>query len=420
VERAGDREILSQARGPDADLVTEPLRVLILSTRYPDEERLYLGNFVERQMRELAARPGVELEVVAPRGRPLRPLRALSGRAGLEALPREALWRGLRVHRPVYPVLPGLAALTPRLMARRLLPLLRAARARFPFDLISAEFAWPEGPAAVRLGRALGVPVSIKARGADFERWRTGRRARRELLQAGRAAAGLLAVSGSVRASMIEAGLPPDRIRLHYPAVDTDRFRPLDPAAAKAALRLAGPVLLTIGNLRAEKQQHLAIEALARLPGATLVMVGGGPRAADLRRLADSLGVADRVRFVGAVPHELLPNFYAAADLLIHPSAVEGFANVRLEALACGTPVVSTAAGEAERLIRSPSSGRIVAADAGEIAAAAAVLLADPPHPCDVREAALEFSWARATDALEDWFRALAGGTLPPVTDFRG
>ena len=382
--------------------MTDPLRVLILSTRYPDAARTNLGNFVERQMRELAARPGVELEVVAPRARvPWGP--APQG-------PREEMWRSIRVHRPLYPSLPGLSALRPRLLARTLLPLLRELRSRFPFDLISAEFSWPEGPAATTLGARLGIPVSIKARGMEFEAWRGSRLRHRQLLAAGRSAAGLLAVSEDVRRSMVEAGLPADKIALHYPAVDTDLFQPRDRAAAKAALKLTGPVLLTVGNLIPAKRQHLAIEALAQLPEARLVMVGSGREGAALRRRAAALGVAYRLRMAGSIPHALTPNFYAAADAVIHPSAVEGFANVRLEALACGIPLVTTDVGEASQLVRSRASGRIVDADAKAIASAVRELLLDPPRPAEVREGALQFSWIRATDALERHFRALVEG----------
>src|SRR4051812_23992883 len=172
-----------------------PLRVLILSSCYPDSGRPNLGNFVQRQMIELAGRPGLELEIVVPRARVLFPLSLLARWPQPDALAPQEERKGLSVHRLIYPALPRASWLRPPLLARRLLPLLRDIRAHFPFDLISAEFAWPEGPAAVRLGRALGVAVSIKARGPDFQQPAANPLLRRQLLASGRAAAGLLAVS---------------------------------------------------------------------------------------------------------------------------------------------------------------------------------------------------------------------------------
>jgi glycosyltransferase involved in cell wall biosynthesis len=380
------------------------LRVLILSTRYPDAGRPNFGNFVQRQMQELARRPGVELEVVAP----LRLTRSTTKRE-LALLPAEEVWHGLRVHRPRFRPPPYLRQLQPWALTRVLLPLAKRVRERFPFDVISAEFAWPEGPAAVAVGRALGVPVSMKARGADFELNVTRPAVRRQLIRSGCAADGLLAVSEAVKQVMVRCGLAETDIAVHYPAVDLERFRPIDRAAAKADLRLSGPVLLTVGNLTKTKGQKIAVGALAFLPNATLLIIGAGPEEAELRRQIARLGLTERVRMFGSIPHELLPTFYSAADVMVHCPSVEGFPNVRLEALACGTPLVTTAVGDAERTVSTAEAGRIVKADPTDVASAVLDLLRDPPPRQTVRAAAKEFSWTRSTSQLEAHFRALVG-----------
>jgi teichuronic acid biosynthesis glycosyltransferase TuaC len=383
------------------------LRVLAVSTRYPDSLRPGFGSYVERQMLELAARPGIEVEVVVPLARAPFPLSRLDPRNRFDVLPREEMRRGLPVHRPRFAVLPRLGP-TPRALARGLLPTGRRLHAVAPFDVISAEFSWPEGPAAAALGRALRVPVSIKARGQEFELAVPHPAKRRRILAAGLEAAGLLAVSEDVKSAMAAIGLPAERIKVHYPAVDTERFAIRDRAAAKAALRLTGPVLLTVGNLSWVKQQRLAIEALCHLPAATLIVAGSGPEEAALRKRARELGVSERVRMMGSLPNALLPAFYNAADVLLHCSSVEGFANVRLESLACGTPVVTTAAGEARRMVGGAAAGRVVAADPRALAEAAEALIAAPPDRAATRHAILEFTWQKATDQLEAHFRALA------------
>lgn len=382
-------------------------RILVVSTCYPDPMRPGLGNYIERQMLELAARPGIEVEVVVPLARAPFPLSRLDPRNRFDTLPRREIRGGLRLHRPRFPVFPGRAP-TPRALASGLLATGRRLHAEAPFDVISSEFSWPEGPAAVALARTLGIPVSIKARGQDFELAIAHPAKRRRLLAAGLQAAGLLAVSADVRSAMVGIGLPADRIQVHYPAVDTERFAIRDRAAAKAALGLTGPVLLTVGNLSRVKEQRLAIETLSHLPGATLVMAGSGPEEAALRQRASELGVSERVRMMGSLPNALLPAIYNAADVMLHCSRVEGFANVRLEALACGTPIVTTAAGEAQRVISGPDAGRIVAADAVAMAEAANHLIASPPDRGATRRPALEFTWRRATDQFEAHLRALA------------
>ncbi len=379
------------------------LRVLTLSTLFPDAARPTFGVFVERQTLGLAALPDVEVRVVAPIGLP--PIVGSRHRRwrALAAVPVCETWQGLTVHRPRFPLLPGLGALNPAAMARALVPLLRAIRREFAFDVIDAEFFFPDGPAAVRLGRTLGVPVSIKARGADIHHWGMVRSTRGQVLEAGRAAGGMLAVSAALKRDMVALGLPEARIRVHYTGVDLDRFRPgADRGAAKRALGIDGPMLLSVGALIARKGHDLAIAALGQLPGATLVIVGDGPERARLAAQAVAQGVGDRVRLLGRRPHEALPALAAAADVAVLVSASEGLANAWVEALACGTPVVISDAGGAAELVDRPAAGRIVARDAGAIATAVAELLATPCDSDAVRATVQRFTWDTNAAGLRD------------------
>src|SRR5262249_29167258 len=149
----------------------------------------------------------------------------------------------------------------------------------------------------------------------------------------------------------------------------------------------------TAGALMERKGQALAIAALARLPDATLILVGGGPDRGRLEGLARSLGLSDRVRFLGVRPHAELPALLAAADVMVLPTVSEGLANVWVESLACGTPVVTSDVGGARDVIDRPAAGRLVARDAEAIAGAARNLLDAPPGQEEVRAAAEKFSW---------------------------
>jgi teichuronic acid biosynthesis glycosyltransferase TuaC len=377
------------------------LRVLTLATLFPDASRPTFGVFVERQTLGLAALPDTEVEVVAPVGLPPLVGALHPHWRALAILPAEERWKGLTVHRPRFPVIPGFGAASPPLLARALLPLLRRIRRRFAFDVIDAEFFFPDGPAAAWLGRRLGVPVSIKARGADIHHWGRARFTRGQVLGAGRAAGGMLAVSAAMKADMVALGLPAGRIRVHYTGVDLDRFRPApDRIAARRALGIEGPLLLSVGALIPRKGHDLTIAALGRLPDATLMIVGEGPDRARLEGLAAPLG--DRVRLLGRRPHEDLPALAAAADVGVLVSASEGLANAWVESLACGTPVVISEAGGARELVDRLEAGRIVAREPDAIVAAIRDLLATPPDPLAVRETAMRFTWGTNAQALRD------------------
>ena len=383
------------------------LRILTLATLFPNAARPTLGVFVERQTIGLAASEGVEVEVVAPVGLPAWPLSLHPHYRPLRSLAQTEIWKGLKVHRPKYPVLPfaDQSGTAERIIAV-LRPLLTQIRGAFPFDVIDAEFFWPDGPVAMRLAAEFGVPFSVKARGADIHLW--GRRPDTAALvaMAANRADGLLAVSEGLKSDMVRLGFPAKKIRVHRTGVDLDRFRPCDRAEAKKSLGVEGPLLVTPGALIPRKGQSYAIEALERLPEAQLLLVGDGPDRKMLERLVARLGLTDRVRFVGNRPHDEMPALLAAADVMLLPTGSEGLANVWVEALACGTPVVTTDIPGADEAIE-PESGRLVPRTTEAFASAVRELLDRPISPDRVRRSAERFSWARNSADLVDHLAGL-------------
>lgn len=382
------------------------LRVLTLSTLYPDSGRPSFGIFVERQTLALAARDGVEVEVVAPVGLPPPPLTSHPHYRAKARLPvAERRW-GLAVHRPRFRVWPGLSGTgAARALAAAVLPLARGLGC----DVIDAEFFWPDGVAAMHLAEALGLPFSIKARGSDVHFW--GRRpgVSAQMLEAGRRAGGLLAVSAALKADMESIGLPGEKIRVHYTGIDLERFHPLDRAAARRRLGVEGPLIVTAGNLVPLKGQRLAIEALDGVPGATLLIAGEGPDRPALEALIAARGLGSRARLLGSVPPAAMPELLAAADLMLLPSEREGLANVWIESLACGTPILIADVGGAREVLDRPQAGRLVAREPGAIAAAAREMLGSPPDPAEVRRSAERFGWERNAAELHEHLAALVG-----------
>lgn len=384
------------------------LRVLTLATLFPDASRPRFGPFIERQTIELAAHPDVELRVFAPVGIPPWPLSKLSHYRALSNLPAREAWKGLDVYRPRFFHIPGTQGrFDAALLARALLPMLHELRPEFPFDVIDAEFFFPDGPAAVDLGKALRVPVSVKARGADIHYWGMQPATRGQVTRAGRYAHGTLAVSAAIKADMVAMGMPEDRIRVHYTGVDLDLFKPLDRATAKAGLGIKGSLIVSVGALIPRKGQAMVIDALPALPDTTLVLIGAGAERAAFEARGVAHGVSDRLRFTGAIGHEELAHWLGAADAMVLASASEGLANAWVEALACGTPIVITDVGGAREVVQDPVAGHLVAADSRAIAAAVAEILAHPRDPAQVRQAAERFTWAANTAALYDHLKSL-------------
>lgn len=389
------------------------LRVLSLSTLYPNDLTPNFGVFVERQMAAVAARGDVDLVMVNPIGLPPFPLSLHSRYRPLRDMARIELRNGVDVSRPRFMLLPGTGGrFNARFEASGVLPLARRLHAQAPFDLVDAQFFYPDGPAALRVARALGLPCSIKARGADVHFWGHASGTAQQVRDAARNADGLLAVSGGLADELVTLGAQRECITLHRTGLDRTVFRPLDRADSRAKLGLPahGSVLVCVGALIERKGQTYAIEALAQLPGAMLLLAGSGPDEAELRLAAARMGVVDRVRFLGPVPHNDLPVVLSAADVFVLPTRSEGLANAWVEALACGTPVVTTPIPGAQELLTEPAYGLMTERNAGAIAKAIDELLAAPPPREAVVAGAAAFSWEANAEALVAHWRRLASG----------
>jgi glycosyltransferase involved in cell wall biosynthesis len=182
-----------------------------------------------------------------------------------------------------------------------------------------------------------------------------------------------------------------------------------------------GSILATVGHLIERKGHDLVIEALPALPGATLLVAGDGPERASLERRAGRLGVAGRVRFLGRIDHDRLRQVYNAADILVLASSREGWANVLLEAMACGTPVVASDIWGTPEVVADPAAGLLMAARApAALADAVRRLLARPPTRAATRHYAEGFDWQATTAGQIELFADLTArphrtAAAPPV-----
>lgn len=391
-------------------------RVLSIATLYPNAHLPRFGIFVSKQMEALAARGDWDVTLINPIGTPPIPLgryKALADAAisGLEG--------NVAVHRPRFALIPSVGGpFNPAMIVRAILPLARELHAKEPFDLVDAQFFYPDGPAAARVAAELGLPLSIKARGADISHWGHKAYAIKKMKLAAQQAAGLLAVSDALADDMAAIGLPHDKITIHYTGLDHTQFYPRNrddcrrELAQRYNLQLAPEekLLASTGALIPRKGQHIAIRALSQCVGTHLALVGKGPEEAALRQLAYELDVPHRVHFLGMLDHGSLPIVLAAANAMVLPSASEGLANAWVEALACGTPLVITEAGGAREVVTAPSAGRIVPRDAQAIARGVSEVLAADYDPQDVSGHAERFSWQANAEALAAYYQRLIAG----------
>ena len=387
-------------------MIQRPIRIATLSTLFPSHVRPQFGIFVGRQTRALAERDGIDLYAINPIGLPIWPLDQLSRFRTLAKSRKVDDWNQVRVLRPRFRTIPRIGATrNPKAIAKAALPQLRRLHAAKPFDIIAAEFFYPDGPAAQIIAKELGIPFTIKARGADIHYWGAQDGCKQQMLAAADASAGMLAVSGALRHDMAALGMDADKIQVHYTGIDRRTFEPVDRKIVKKDLGLSGTVIASVGALIARKRQDLVIRALPDLPDTTLLLIGQGEEESAYRALAKQLGVEDRVRFLGSLDHQTLARHVAASDIMALVSSSEGLANAWVEALAAGTPVIACDVGGARELIKDDSAGRIVEPDPTAIVAATKSILADYPRPYDVRANVAAFSWEENAEQLDRFYR---------------
>ena len=395
------------------------MKILTFSTLYPDAARPGHGIFVETRLRHLLAGGKVESKVVAPV--PWFP--SSNPRFGEYAVfaktPREELRHGIDVTHPRYITVPKVGmSVAPFLLAAGAYSAVKAIiRHGYDFDLIDAHYFYPDGVAAVLLGRHFAKPVVITARGSDINLIPRYRLPRQMILWAAHHTAGMVTVARALKDKLVALGVPPERIEVLRNGVDLQFFRPIDRDSSRRRLGFRRTTLLSVGNLVPLKGHDLTIRALQLLPEMDLVVVGDGPERKTLVALAGELGLNERVSFAGALAQEDLRQYYGSADALILASSREGWANVLLESMACGTPVIASRVGGTPEVVAAPEAGLLMKERTPDaLAQAVRHLFACPPDRGATRRYVEGFGWdATTAGQLELFGRILAAGTASRI-----
>jgi glycosyltransferase involved in cell wall biosynthesis len=353
--------------------------ILLFTNLFPNSQDPNYGIFVYRRARQLRESLAHAVHVVAPV--PYFP-KWLSVPERFQSLPRIARWLkmsripakeqwgGITVYHPRYFVLPKLSApFHGLLMFLGAVLLVLRLHAQLRFDCVDAHFVYPDGFAAVLLGKLLRLPVVVTAHGTDLNVY-----ARRSLLRPFirwtlKGAQRVICVSMALKSIVASLEISNDKVAVIPNGVDLDCFHPIDAANARLILGvpLDAEVVVAVGQLISRKGHHFLIQAVAHLrakfPHLKLFIIGEGSSEEPIRRTISKLGLEQYVSLVGAVKNEELFRWYSAADVTCLASSREGFPCVLLESLACGTPVVATAIEGTSELVNSLDLGLLVQQD---------------------------------------------------------
>lgn len=402
-------------------MANERPALVVLSTLFPSAQEPVAGVFIKERMFRVAQR--LPLTVIAPQ--PWFPFQALVRRWRPNYRPERVCFEtldGVEIHRPRFFALPGLfrrfdgfsIALATRGLLRRLM---RAGRA----DVLDVHFGYPDGYAGFLLAQWCGLPFLVTLRGKE-DRLRHAPSLGMRMGRALPRAAKVISVSAALRQVGIELGARPDESILIGNGVDLDKFYPVPQAKARADLGLPADaqVLVSVGGLVERKGFHRIVEAMPSLleshPKLILLIVGGPGPEGDwterLKQLVREHQLEQHVRFLGQLSPESLTIPLSAADVFVLATRYEGWANVFLEAMACGLPVVTTRVGGNTEVVCREDIGILVPfGDSQALGDAIHQALTTPWDRVAIRRYAEENTWDRRIDVLVHTFDAVYEST---------
>jgi len=395
------------------------VRILTYTSLFPNSEQPNLGVFVYQRVAHLARRRGNEVVVIAPV--PYFPKWApgetwkVFGR-----IPRREQIGGLPVEHPRYPLIPKISMTLHALyMALGTESAARRLHKQYVFDCIDAHFAYPDGTAAVLLGKLLGLPVIVTARGTDATLYPTYRLIRPMLRWTYRQSSGIVAVSESLKEAILELGLSGERVRTIANGIDAERFTPIGREEARRRLGIPEgvPVIVSVGNLNELKSQHLLVSAVLllsqRYPTLRLYLIGEGLQRSHLLEQIDRSHLQTQVSLVGRVENEELGTWFSAANMSCLVSSREGWPNVVTESLACGTPVVAARTGGIPEIMTSAEQGVFVERNPDSIAKGIEIALGRSWDRLTISEQARTRTWDLVAEETERYFQECVGGVAP-------
>lgn len=394
--------------------------LVVLSTLFPNAAQPNAGLFVRERMFRVGAQ--LPLFVVAPQ--PWFPLDGLIRRFRSGFRPEKPGFerqQGFDVYFPKYLSVPGyLKHLDGFFMAVAVYLFLKRRRHRFA--IIDAHFAYPEGYAATLLGRWLRVPVTMTLRGTEPRMSRLPRIRRRMQRAFGRATR-IFSVSDSLRRLALSLGAAEDKTEVVGNGVDLSRFKREDRIDARVRLGLPAsvPVLISVGGLVERKGFHRVLAVMPalqrRYPELRYLIVGGASPEGDmtetLQEQARELGLGEAVIFAGPIPPDDLRWYLSAADVFVLATRNEGWANVFLEAMACGLPVVTTDVGGNREVVCADDLGIVVPFDdADALREAIATALASGWDREAIVDYAARNTWDARVEVLVARFREIDAAAI--------
>ena len=387
------------------------MKVLVYTCLFPNHLHHNNAIFIKQRMFHFAKLKDCEIKVVAPV--PYCPPWSTLGKwYQYSQIKKFEIMEGIEVYHPRYPLIPKVSMPFHGLsLFLSSLNIIKKIQKKFSFDIIDSHFVYPDGFAAVLLGKALKKPVVLSARGSDINQFTRFKSIKPMVRYALNHADHVISVCDALKQEMVALGINDDKISVIPNGVDSKQFYPVDKKEArkKLSLPIDKKIILSVGSLIPLKGFHVILNAFPKLlqedSNIHLYIIGEGHFRSSLEKQIEALNLTQQVTLVGECPNPELRMRYSAADVFCLASSREGWANVIMESLSCGTPVVATNVGGAPEILTSTDIGMLVDRTPDALYNALKRALETTWDRKRIRDHVKDRNWLTAADEVNSVFR---------------
>lgn len=386
------------------------MKILVFTSLFPNNIETSKGIFIKQRMFHFARLNGCEIKVVSPVPY-LSGLNRASKGDGYSKIKQKENIDAIEIFHPRYPLIPRISMpLHGFSLFISSLKLVKKIHETFSFDLIDGHYIYPDGLAAVLLGKLFKKPVVLSARGSDINEFPKFRLIRPMIRFALNRADHIVGVSDALKREIVKLGIPGDKISVIPNGVDIKMFHPECKAKMRKTLSIPEnrKAILSVGSLVPRKGFDILLTAFHRLlrdfGDIHLYIIGEGPSRTNLRRQIKELQLTAHVTLLGEIPNEALMTWYNAADVSCLASSREGWPNVIMESLACGTPVVATKVWGAPEILTSSEVGILVDASPESLHEGLARALVTTWDRDKIRGHVENRSWSKVASEVKEIF----------------
>jgi glycosyltransferase involved in cell wall biosynthesis len=394
------------------------MKILVFTSLFPNHLNPDSAVFIKNRMFHFAKLDGCEIRVVAPVPY-CPPFKVFGYWYEFSQIKSHEIMQGMHVYHPRYLLIPKISMQIHGLsIFLSTIGLIKEIQREFPFDLIDAHYIYPDCFAGMLLGKIFKKPVVVSARGTDINQFSRFKTIRPMIKTTLKHSSYVISVCNALKGVMVKLGADASKTIVIPNGIDTSLFYPEDKNIARQFLSLDNhkKIIFSAGSLITRKGHHLVIDAMEdiiqKFPDTHFYIAGKGIYQQTLEKKISEKRLGAYITLLGHVPNSDLKQWYSAADVFCLASSREGWANVIMESMACGTPVIATNVWGAPEIITTSEVGLLVERNKVSIAEGLIKALNKNWDRKKIREHVSKRTWNIVAQEVKDVFNQVLSGKI--------